>query len=68
MSAEILKFRKSLDPDRAGEELIDHAYAGLVYCLAGFPDPLPVHRFEAMEVDSAAHRVSHFAPVRFFFH
>jgi hypothetical protein len=51
MSAELLKFPKGPDPISATEESIGHAYAELVYCLAGFPDPLPVHRFEAMEAE-----------------
>jgi hypothetical protein len=51
MSAELLEFPRRPDPLCATEESIGHAYAELAYCLAGFPDTLPVHRFEAMEAE-----------------
>jgi hypothetical protein len=34
-----------------------YEYAELVYCLAGFPNTLPVHRFEAMEAERLALRL-----------
>ncbi len=49
MSAALLKFPSSPDPLNDTGDSIDHAYVGLVYCLAGFPDPLPIHRLEADE-------------------
>ena len=61
MRAKLFKFARRSDPIsdpiRATEESIDHAYAGLVYCLAGFPDSLPVHRLEEVEAARLGHRL-----------
>jgi hypothetical protein len=57
MSARIFSFSSRRELVEATDEAIDKFHVRLVYCLAGCPDHLPDHQFEAVDAARAGSRL-----------